>query len=157
MDNMATLQKLRSGKIITVVIALILTGTVLAISTSGLLSASQSVPYNGTISAVNLAIYSDSSLTQNCTSLSTGAVNPGGTATQTIYIKNTGTIPETLTMTVNNWNPANASSSLTLSWDRQNYVLNPGQSIQGTLTLTAVSNTGNLSTFSCSATFTGTQ
>jgi hypothetical protein len=157
MDNMATLQKLRSGKIIAAVITLILTGTVLAISTSGLLSASQSVPYNGTISAVNLAIYSDNGLTQNCTSLNIGTVNPGGTSTQTIYIKNTGTVPETLTMAVNNWNPASASSSLTLSWDKQNYILNAGQSIQATLTLTVSANTGSLITFSCSVTFTGTQ
>jgi len=154
---MATLQKLDKGKIIAVVIALALTGTVLAISTSGLLSASQSVPVNGSITAVNLAIYSDSGLTQNCTSLNTGSVSPGGTATQTIYVKNTGTVPETLTMAASNWNPANASSSLTLSWDRQNTVLNAGQSIQATLTLTTASNTGSLTTFSCSATFTGTQ
>jgi hypothetical protein len=157
MDNMATLQKLRSGKIIATIIALILTGTVLAISTSGLLSASQSVPYNGTISAVNLAIYSDSGLTQNCTSLNIGTVNPGGTATQTIYVKNTGTVPETLTMAVNNWNPVGASSSLTITWDKQNSVLSAGQSIQATLTLAVAANTGSLTTFSCSVTFTGTQ
>jgi archaellum component FlaG (FlaF/FlaG flagellin family) len=154
---MATFHKLRSGKIIAVVIALILTGTVVAISTSGLLSASQSVSYNGTISAINLGIYSDSGLTQNCTSLNIGIVNQGGTATQTIYIKNTGTIPETLTMAVNNWNPASANSSLTLSWDKQNYVLNAGQSTQAILTLTVAANTGSLITFSCSVTFTGTQ
>lgn len=129
----------------------------MTIATSGLLSSSQTVPYSGTITAVNLAIYSDSGLTQNCTSINTGTVNPGGTATQTIYVKNTGTAPETLTMAVNNWNPTNAGSSLTLSWDRQNYVLSAGQSIQATLTLTVASNTGSLTTFSCSATFTGTQ
>ena len=129
----------------------------MTIATSGLLSSSQTVPYSGTITAVNLAIYSDSGLTQNCTSINTGTVNPGGTATQTIYVKNTGTAPETLTMAVNNWNPTNAGSSLTLWWDRQNYVLSAGQSIQATLTLTVASNTGSLTTFSCSATFTGTQ
>ena len=150
-------EKLGKGKIIAVVTALVLVGTVLAITTSGLLSASQSVPYTGTITAVNLAIYSDSGLTQNCTSLNIGTVNPGGSATQTIYVKNTGTVPETLSMATSNWNPSNAGSSLTLSWNRPNYVLDAGQSIQATLTLTVASNTGSLTTFSCSATFTGTQ
>ena len=154
---MKILEKLGKTKLIAIIIALTLTGTVLAAATSGLLSVSQSVPYSGTITAINLAIYSDSGLTQNCTSLNTGTVNPGGTATQTIYVKNTGTVPETLTLAVSNWNPANASSFLTLSWDRQNYVLTAGQSIQATLTLTVASNTGSLTTFSCSATFTGTQ
>jgi hypothetical protein len=132
-------------------------GTVLAITTSGLLSASQTVPYNGTITAVNLGVYTDSSCTQTCTALTVGALNPGGTATQTVYIKNTGTVSETLTMTVSNWNPGSASSSLALTWNQQNTVLTAGQSVQATLTLTAASNTGSLTTFSCSVTVTGTQ
>jgi hypothetical protein len=60
-------------------------------------------------------------------------------------------------MAVNNWNPGSASSSLTLTWNQQNTVLTVGQSVQATLTLTAASNTGTLTTFSCSVTVTGTQ
>src|SRR5664280_2122671 len=81
----------------------------------------------------------------------------GTATTQTVYIKNTGNIPETLTITTNNWNPTNATSSLTLTWNRQNTILNAGTSIQATLTLTAASNTGSLTTFSCDVTLTGTQ
>ena len=154
---MKILQKIGKAKIIAVIIALTLTGTVLALTTSGILTTSQTVPYSGTITAINLAIYSDSGLTQNCTALNTGNVSPGGTTTQTIYVKNTGTASETLTMAVSNWNPANAGSSLTLSWDKQNTVLSAGQSVQATLTLTVAANTGSLTTFSCSVTFTGTQ
>jgi len=150
-------QKLGKTKIITLVVALAIVGTVLTLTTWGLLSSSQTIPYSGTVTAINLAIYSDSSLTQNCTSLTTGSITIGTTATQTIYVKNTGTIPETLTMTVNNWNPANASSSLTLTWNQQNVVLSAGQVVPATLTLTVASNVGSLTTFSCSATFTGTQ
>jgi len=151
------LQKIGKTKINAVIIALTLTGTVLALTTSGILNTSQTVPYSGTITAINLGIYSDSACTQTCTALTVGALNPGGTATQTIYIKNTGTVSETLTMAVNNWNPGSASSSLTLTWNQQNTVLTVGQSVQATLTLTAASNTGTLTTFSCSVTVTGTQ
>jgi hypothetical protein len=112
---------------------------------------------NGTINTINLGVYSDSDCTQVVTALNVGTLNPGGTATQTVYIKNTGKVAETLTMTTNNWTPTNANTRLTLSWNRQNTVLNAGESIQATLTLTAASNTGSLTTFSCDVTLTGTQ
>jgi hypothetical protein len=142
---------------VTAVIALTIAALALTLTTAAILSANQTVPLNGAINAVNLGVYSDSECTQTATALNVGTLSPGGTATQTIYIKNTGNIPETLTMTTNNWNPTNASTSLTLTWNRQNTVLSAGLSIQATLTLTAASNTGSLTTFSCDVTLTGTQ
>jgi hypothetical protein len=139
------------------IIAVAGVGILLTLTTLGLLSANQTIPFSGTITTVNVGVYSDSDCTQNCTSLSIGAVNPGGTANQTVYIKNTGTVPETLSMTISNWNPPSANSSLTLSWNLENSVLNAGQSIPATLTLTVASSPGSLTNFSCSITFTGTQ
>jgi hypothetical protein len=139
------------------VIAIAIAGILLTVTTAAVLSANQSVPLNGTITAVNLGIYTDSACTQTCTALNVGTINSGGTGTQTVYIKNTGTVSETLTMTESNWSPANANTYLTLTWNQQNTVLPAGQSIEATLTLTAASNTGSLTTFSCSVTITGTQ
>ena len=139
------------------VIALVITALALTVTTAAVLSNNQTVPLSGTINGVNLGVYSDSACTQTVTSLSVGTLNPGGTATQTVYVKNTGNIPETLTMTTGNWTPSGAGSSLTLSWNRQNTVLAAGASIQATLTLTAASNTGTITTFSCDVTLTGTQ
>jgi hypothetical protein len=138
-------------------IALVITAIALTATTAAVLNTSQIVPLNGSITAVNLAVYSDSACTQPVTTLNVGTINPGGTATQTVYIKNTGNVPETLTMTTANWNPSNANTSLTLSWNRQNYVLPAGLSSQAILTLTAASNTNGLTTFSCDVTLTGTQ
>jgi hypothetical protein len=149
------------------VIALVVTALALTLTTAALLSSNQTVPLNGTIGSgttdngsidtINVGVYSDSACTQTVTALNVGTLNPGGTATQTVYVKNTGTIAETLTMTANNWTPTNAPTYLTLSWNRENTVLNAGASIQATLTLTAASNTGILTTFSCDVTLTGTQ
>ena len=143
------------GKI--AMIAFAAAGIVLTITTLAVLTTFQTVPLAGSITAINLGIYSDSACTQDCTSLSAGTLNPGGTFTQTVYIKNTGNVPETLTMTVNKWNPVNANSYLTFTWNQQNTVLNAGQSIPATLTLTAASNTGTLTSFGCSVIITGTQ
>jgi len=139
------------------IIAIVITAIAVTVTTAAVLSNNQTVPLNGTLNAVNLSVYSDSSCTIPATSLNVGTLNPGGTATQTVYVKNTGNIAETLTMSTANWNPSNASTSLTLSWNRQSYVLPAGQNIQATLTLTAAANTGSLTSFSCDATLTGTQ
>jgi hypothetical protein len=141
----------------TAVITLTITSLALTLTTAAVLSNNQTIPLNGELNPVNLGVYSDSACTQTATALNVGTLSPGGTATQTVYIKNTGNIAETLTMTTNNWTPSGASFSLTLSWNRQNTVLNAGASIQATLTLTAASNTGSLTTFSCDVTLTGTQ
>jgi archaellum component FlaG (FlaF/FlaG flagellin family) len=146
----------KMSKVTITVIALVIAGLFLTLTTAAILS-NQTVPLNGTINAVNLGVYSDSACTQTATALNVGALNPGTNATQTIYIKNTGNIAETLTMTTNNWNPTGAGTTLTLTWNRQNTVLPAGQSIQATLTLTAASNTGTITTFSCDVTLTGTQ
>jgi hypothetical protein len=139
------------------IIALVITALALTVTTLAVLSSSQNVPLNGTITTVNLGVYSDSACTQTVTSLNVGTLNPGGTANQTVYVKNTGNVPETLTMTTNNWTPANAPTYLTLTWNRQNTVLNADASTQATLTLTVASNSGSLTTFSCDVTLTGTQ
>jgi hypothetical protein len=138
-------------------IALVIAAVALIATTAAVLTANQIVPLNGTITAVNVGVYSDSGCTQAVTTLTVGTLNPGTTATQTVYIKNTGNIAETLTMATNNWTPTGADSSLTLTWNRQNTVLNAGASIQATLTLTAATNTGTITTFSCDVTLTGTQ
>jgi len=139
--------------IIVISIAVVLTTLV----TLAALSASRNVTLDGTITSVNVGVYSDAACTQTCTTINVGSLNPGSAFTQTVYIKNTGTVPVTLSMNTSNWNPAEASSYLTLSWNRQNYVLNAGLSVQATLTLTAATNTGSLTTFSFTATITGTQ
>jgi hypothetical protein len=129
----------------------------LMLTAAGLLSANQTVPLSGTINAVNVGVYSDSDCTINCTSLNVGSLNPGDSATQTVYVKNTGNVPVTLSMAISNWDPTSASSYLTLSWDRTSYALAVGASVQATLTLTAASDTGSLTSFSCDVTITGTQ
>ena len=139
------------------IIALTITALALVLTTAALLTNNQTVPLSGTINAVNLGVYSDNACTQTCSALNVGALNPGGTGTQTIYIKNTGNVAETLTMTANNWNPTNATTSLTLTWNQQNTGLPAGQSIQAVITLTVASNCGSMTTFSCSVTITGTQ
>ena len=146
------MQKISTG----VIIALAATGIFLSLVTAGLI-ATQTVPSNGTVTAVNVGVYSDSECTQNLTSISWGTLYPGNSTTRTIYVKNTGTLPVTLTMTSGSWVPTTANTVLTLTWNRQNTVLNAGQSTSATLTLAAASSTGSLTDFSFNITVTGSE
>ncbi len=139
------------------IIPIAVTAILLTLTTFAALTASRDVNLNGTLATVNVEVYSDSAYTQSCTAVNVGTLNPGSSVSQIIYIKNTGTIPVTLSMITSNWNPTTASSHLTLSWNRQNHLLDTEQVVQATLTLTAASNVDSLKTFSFTATIIGTQ
>jgi hypothetical protein len=138
-------------------IAIAVTGLFLTMITAGALVSSQTIPSGGTITAVNVGVYSNSACTSNCTSIDWGTLSPGGSTTKTIYVKNTGTIPVTLTMAPANWSPSNANNYLTVTWNRANYALAAGASVSATLTLTASSSAGSLTNFSFDVVITGTE
>lgn len=138
------------------VLGLAVTGLFFCVMSAGVLSASQSVTSTGTISAVNVGVYADNACTQAYTSINWGNLAPGSSTAKIVYIKNNGNVPMTLSMSSSNWTPSNANTYLTLSWDRTNAVLNPGNSVMATLTLTATANAGNISSFSFNIIITGT-
>ena len=137
-------------------IAIAVIGLFLTVLTSGLLTTSQTVPTAGTVTAINVGVYNDLAFTQNCTSINWGTLSPGGQTTKTVYIKNTGTVPATLSMTTANWAPSDASAHLSLSWNRADYVLGVGASVPAVLTLTVSSNIDSITSFSFNIVITGT-
>jgi hypothetical protein len=112
---------------------------------------------SGTIVAIGVGVYSDSACTTVLPSINWGNLTLGASASYTIYVKNNGTIPVTLTMTTGNWNPATASSYISLTWDKQNYVLTAGSSVQAALTLNVSSSLTGFTNFTFDITITGTQ
>ena len=149
------LQKLSRGALI----AIVVTGVLLTVATLGAVTTFENVPSSGTVvTAVNVDLYSDAGCTQNLTSIAWGNVAPSSTNTRTIYIKNSGNVPGTLTMATSAWNPSNATLVLACSWNLgSNTVLNASASIPAILTLTVGSNPGSLTNFSFNITITGTQ
>ena len=99
------MQRLSMG----IIIALAATGIFLSIVTAGLI-ATQIVPSDGTVAAINVSVYSDSECTQNCTSVSWEILYPGNSTSRMIYVKNNGTVPVTLTMATGSWMPTTANS-----------------------------------------------
>ena len=77
-----------------------------------------------------------------------GTLFVGSTVSQQVTITNNGTVPLTLSMTVDTWNPIQASSYITISWDQTGVTLQPGDSVTATFTITIAANVTGFTTFS---------
>jgi hypothetical protein len=139
-------------------------GTVVAIAVMGLIAsglgalvATRTISNSGSVTAVGVGVYSDSGCTTALSAISWGTLNPGDVKTYTVYVKDTGTVSVTLNMTKGNWNPASASSYITLTWNQEKAVLPAGQVVQAVLTLSVSSSVSGVTSFSFDITITGTQ
>ncbi len=141
---------------VAMLIAVAATAIILTIATSAVLSPSQNTTMEGTMSAVNVSIFNDSACKNDCTSISIGDMSPGTSKTYTFYVKNTGTVPVTLSMAPSDWNPTSANGPITLTWNRENYSLEAGASIDATLTLAVSQSISmNVTAFSLNVAITG--
>jgi hypothetical protein len=87
--------------------------------------------------------------------LSWGTLKPGASANKTIYVKNTGNAALTLNMTVTTWNPTTAASYITLTWDRQGFVIAQGNSVPALLVLSVSANVTGFTDFNCTTIIAG--
>ena len=117
----------------------------------------ESVNVCGRISSSDyIAVYSDPQATIACTNVDCGKVSPNSTSNQTIYIKNTGNVSETLKMITVNCNPLFARSPLTVTWNQDGTILEPGSIVPATFNLKMAANTGSFSDIIFNAVISGT-
>lgn len=145
------MQKIGLGTIATIAIVGLVT------SVLGALMASQTFNNTATMKAIGVGVYTTSACTTKVTSLDWGTLAPGDSKTQTVYIKNEGSVPIVLSMTVGNWTPSNAQNYITVTWNRQSTTLTAGSVISATLTLSVSSSISGITTFSFDITITGTE
>lgn len=138
------------------IVVLTVTAFALAALTLGAITVTQNVSSSGVVTDHNIGVYSDSGCTTNMASIDWGSVTAGDTATQIVYVKDTGTGAMTLSLAVNNWNPPGASTYITISWNKQGTQLSAGQSVAATLTLTMSSSITGITSFSNTITISGT-
>ena len=130
------------SKPLMLVVALVIIASALTVITLASLNINKNVPSLGTITtSPNLGVFSDSGCTINMTSINWGSVSAGGTASQIVYIQNTGTGTLTLSLSTSNWSPSGASTYLAVSWNQQGTQLSASQSVAATLTLTVSAST----------------
>ncbi|MCJ7559973.1 hypothetical protein MUO79_05065 [Candidatus Bathyarchaeota archaeon] len=143
------MEQLNAKRVAIFVVSACLIGMVVGSAvTLAVLNVQRAIPSSGLVVAVNVGVYSDSGCTQNLTSIDWGSVYPGGSVPKTIYVKNTGNAPITLSMTTTSWNPTIAAGQINVAWDKENTVLNAGQSTSATLTLSVSQNVSGVTSFS---------
>lgn len=82
-------------------------------------------------------------------------LNPGSNKSITCYVKNEGNSLVTLSMSASNWNPANATEFMILSWNLGGATLNPGQVKTATFTLVVLASVQGITSFSFDITIVG--
>lgn len=95
-----------------------------------------------------LGVYSNYQCTEELTVLDWGTLEPGSIQTITIYVKNEGDSPATLSLETSNWIPSAASEYLTLNWNYYNQILNPDSNSQVILTLSVDQSIHGIENFS---------
>ena len=117
----------------------------------------KTIPNNGHVKAVGVGVYWENSCINDVDSIGWGYLDPGTSHDVTVYVRNEGTVPMTLSMSVNNWNPSSASTYITVSWNREGQSLDPDDVLTATITLSVSQATTDLSSFSFDITIVGTE
>ena len=102
----------------------------------------------GTVKAVGVGVYWDSVCSQAVSSIDWGLADPGSVKNVTVYVKNDGNAPMTLSLQTINWNPAEAADYISLSWDYGGQAIGVNQVVAVTLLLSISSNIQGITTFS---------
>ena len=102
---------------------------------------------HGAVKTFGVGVYLDSDCSFPVSSLDWGLVDPGAASNVTFHIRNEGNYPVTLFLGAENWNPESASTYLTLTWDYGGQTIDPGETVQVTLSLWASPDMGDLVDF----------
>ena len=114
----------------------------------GLMSASVRLQSVGTIKALGVGVYWDSGCSQTVSSIDWGLADPGSVKNVTVYVRNEGNAPITLSLQTANWNPAKAADYISLSWNYGGQTIGVNQVLAVTLSLSISSDIQGITTFS---------
>lgn len=97
------------------------------------------VPSLGIIKTLGVEAYWDKNLQNQTEAINWGTIWPGSSKNFTFYLQSISNTETTLHLNTTNWNPANISEYMTLSWNYNDTILHPNETIQVTLVLTTSS------------------
>ena len=87
------------------------------------------------VKALGVGVYWDSGCNQTALSIDWGLIDSGAVKNVTVYVRNEGNAPITLSLRTDSWNPANATSYISLSWSYSGQTVSPNQVLVVTLSL----------------------
>jgi len=110
----------------------------------------------GKIISLGLSVYGDSDLSEKITTIDWGTLYPGASSTKYIWVVLEGDLPAILSLQTEAWAPSEAGSFLSLSWNYQGGVVQPGGVMYATLVLSVSPNTVNIADFTFNIVITAT-
>jgi hypothetical protein len=166
--------KIQKWSLSALAIVAMLAGLSMSLMASGVGVATVQASGQGTLTGINIGIFSDQLCQNSTNSINWGSVTPGSLANYTVFIKNTGALPETLSFVIpaTSWqfsfdnNPVTNATAISsdenyfsLTWNYvQGTVLNPGApAIPVTFSLSVANTIQGVDTFSFNIVVTGTQ
>jgi len=102
----------------------------------------------GNVKTIGVGVYWDQALTNPVSSINWGTIEPGSNVIRTVFIRNEGNAPATLSMAASNWNPSDASSYMTLSWDYGGQSLTMNEVVEVDFTLSVSGSVTGITSFS---------
>jgi hypothetical protein len=118
------------------------------LAASGLLSISKRISSSGSVKAINVGVFWDPFDDSEISSVDWEEPSPGDVVNITIYVRNTGNAPMTLSLTTSGWSPPSAEVVIHLSWDREGYVISVGDVISAELSLNVSNSISGITDFS---------
>ena len=116
-------------------LAIVSLATISGLAVSGLLTGSKSLSSSGSVKAINVEVFWDVGCTQVVDVIEWGVPGPGDTVSHSMFVKNSGNAPMSLSLTTVGWTPAEAESYLFPSWDGEGVSVASGGVVAVTFTL----------------------
>jgi hypothetical protein len=140
----------KEGIVVGAAVALILYTLSLSVFGPTVLAAlsNRTITNAGSVKTIGVGVYWDQAMTNPVSSISWGSIEPGSNVNKTVYIRNEGNAPATLSMTTSNWNPSSASSYMTLGWNYGGQTLAVNEVRQVIFTLAVSSSVTGVTSFS---------
>ncbi len=126
----------KPSKLIKYVLVLGLIGTVGVSTVFAIRVYNASVGSHGKVKTIGVAAFSNAACTVPLTQIDWGVLEPGQSVSNIFWLKSTGNIQSTLSMSTSNYVPIGAQQFLTTNWNSTGIVIQPSQVIAVNVTLT---------------------
>lgn len=136
---------LKVNKTIIIVLALVMASVATVL---GVNLVERRISSQGKVKAINIEVYSDAACTQVLTAIDWGILEPSQVLSRTVYLKNVGNTPLTLSMSTSTWVPSSAESYISINWNAGSKVINPSDTLGANITLSVSSTIGGVDSFS---------
>ena len=133
-------------------LAIVVLGAVISGFGSG-----KNMVYASSVEGLGVGIYWNQACTNRTFSLSWGTIQAGSNSTLTVYVKNEGNSPASLSLGASKWSPSASSGYMSLNWNYSGQILSVGQVMPMKLVLTVSSTISGITDFSFNIIITASQ